>query len=224
MRVTPVVLLFAVAPSMPGALVSQEVTGRPGPRILLPRDQEVALARSAAPPSVHTDARVWVFTNGRYVVADSGTSGVECYVGRGWPEALEPHCFDEEGAGSVMRMAMRRSELLHAGTSAAAADAEIAAGLASGTYRLPRRPAMSWMMSSAQVLYNDSGQRVGAWRPHVMIYFPYLSADAVGTGANNDLRAGIVVSSGTPVSNLMIVVPEAVDPAPARTTPDTGRR
>lgn len=191
--------------------LGQETAGRAGPRPLLPPAREIALARSAAPASVTAGARVFVFDRGRYLVADSGTTGVACYVSRSWPESLEPHCFDEEGARTIMPMDMRRVELLHAGASTEAVDREIADGLASGRFRLPQRPALSWMQSSAQVLYSDTGRRVGAWRPHVMIYYPYLTAAAAGT---RDVAAGIVVKPGTPVSNLTIVVPTAVDPAP----------
>jgi len=194
-------------------LAAQEVSGTPGPRRLLPRDLEIALARSAAPPSVASRARVWIFAAGTYVIADSGSSGVQCRVGRGWPQALEPHCFDEEGARTIMPIEMRKDELLHRGVSTDSVEREIAAGIAAGRYRLPQRPAVSWMLSSAQVLYDDDGTRVGAWRPHIMIYYPYLTPEGVGTGTNQDLAAGIVVSPGSPMSNIMIVVPKAVDPA-----------
>jgi hypothetical protein len=208
-----VALLVLLSPAV-HHLAAQEVSGTPGPRLLLPRNREIALARSAAPPSVASEARVWVFAAGTYVVADSGTSVVQCRVGRGWPQALEPHCFDEEGARTIMPIEMRKDELLHRGVSTDSVEREIAAGIASGRFRLPQRPAVSWMLSSAQVLYDDDGARVGAWKPHIMIYYPYLTAQAVGTGANQDLAAGIVVSPGSPMSNIMIVVPKAVDPAP----------
>jgi len=198
---------------LPCGLAAQEVTGPPGPRLLLERDHEVRLARSAAPASVSAGARVWLFENGTYVAADSGGNGVECYVSRSWPESLEPHCFDEEGARTIMRLEMRAVELAHAGMAREEAARQLSAGLADGTFRLPQRPAMSWMMSSAQVLFNDSGRRVGAWQPHLMIYYPYLTAEGLGLGAN-DLAAGIVVDAGKPTSNLMIVVPAAVDPVP----------
>jgi hypothetical protein len=203
-------VLAAMAAATPAA--AQEITGRPGPRLQLPRDWEVALARSAAPPSVSATARVWYFAKGTYIVADSGTSTAACYVGRSWPEALEPQCFDEEGARTILPMEMRTAELLHAGRSQEAVDREIADGLAAGRYRIPQRLAMSWMMSAAQVLYSDDGRRVGAWRPHVMIYYPYLTAAGVGTGANQDLTAGIIVSPGKPGANLMIVVQQAITP------------
>jgi hypothetical protein len=207
------VALLAVSVAGVHRLPAQEVSGTPGPRLLLPRDREIALARSAAPPSVSSRARVWIFSAGTYVIADSGTSGVQCRVGRGWPQALEPHCFDEEGARTIMPIEMRKDELLHRGVSTDSVEREIAAGIAAGRYRLPQRPAMSWMLSAAQVLYDDNGTRVGAWRPHIMIYYPYLTPEGLGTGTNQDLAAGIVVSPGSPLSNIMIVVPKAMEPA-----------
>lgn len=196
-----------------GSLTGQETLGTPGPRLLLPPSEEIALARSAAPPSVARAARVWVFSSGRYVVADSGTSPVQCYVGRGWPGALEPHCFDEEGARTIMPIEMRQSEMLHLGIAPDSVQRAIATSIVSGRFRLPQRPAMSWMQSAAQVLYGDDGSRVGAWKPHIMIYYPYLTTQGIGTGANRDVAAGIVVSAGSPMSSIMIVVPEAVRPS-----------
>jgi hypothetical protein len=198
---------------LPLGLTAQEVTGPPGPRRLLDRDHEVALARSAAPASVSAEARIWYFDRGYYVVADSGANEVECYVSRSWPASLEPHCLDAEGARTIMRLEMRGVELAHDGVSREEAARELAAGIANGTYQLPSRPAMSWMMSSAQELIGDDGQAAGAWKPHLMIYYPYLTATGTGL-AGNDLAAGILVDAGTPKSNLMIVVPTAVDPLP----------
>lgn len=193
-----------------GPLLAQETSGPPGPRLHLDRAIEIPFARSAAPATITATARVWVFENGRYVIADSGRGGVECYVSRSWPLSLEPHCFDPEGARTIMPMEMRGVELAHAGVGKVEAKARIAAGLADGTYRLPSRPAMSWMMSAAQVLYSDEGQRVGAWKPHIMMYFPYMTAESLGTGSNTDPNAGMITSPGSPLANLMIVVPKAV--------------
>lgn len=223
MRITTLATVLGC--SVAGTLPGQETLGTPGPRLLLPPSEEIALARSAAPPSVAGAARVWIFSSGRYVVADSGASSVQCYVGRGWPGALEPHCFDEEGARTIMPIEMRQSEMLHQGIAADSVQHAIATGIASGKFRLPQRPAMSWMQSAAQVLYDDDGSRVGAWKPHIMIYYPYLTTQAIGTGANRDVAAGIVVSAGSPMSNIMIVVPEAVRPSADTARPArSGRR
>lgn len=190
---------------------AQEVSGPPGPRLLLERAEEVALARSAAPESVSGAARVWYFDRGTYVVADSGSNGIECYVSRSWPLSLEPQCFDPEGAQTIMKLEMRAVEWAHAGVDRDEAARRFERALAQGEFRLPARPVMSWMMSAAQVLYSDNGTRVGAWKPHVMIYSPSLPANMLGTTAPNP-AAGMVVNPGKATSNLMLVMPSAVQP------------
>jgi hypothetical protein len=49
--------------------------GRSGPRVLLPRDREIALARSAAPSAVSRDATVMVLTDRGFEVGARGTNG-----------------------------------------------------------------------------------------------------------------------------------------------------
>ena len=100
--------------------------GRSGPRPLLPPDQEIALARSAAPAALSDSATIYILTASGYQVGVQGTNGGACYVSRDWPEALEPHCFDPEGAATILPRAMRRVELLHLGRSPEEADREIA--------------------------------------------------------------------------------------------------
>jgi hypothetical protein len=202
------------------AALAQETSGPPGPRLLLDREQEIRLARSAAPAAISDSATIWVFDRGTYAVALRGHSGVECYVSRSWPESIEPHCFDGEGARTIMRLHMRGVELAHAGVSAAESKRQLAQGIADGAFPLPQRPAMSWMMSAAQVLYSDEGQRAGAWRPHLMIYYPYMTAEMLGIGSSTDPGAGMVVDPGKPTANLMIVVPKSVPLAPAATKGD----
>jgi hypothetical protein len=208
----PVLLLFVAWVS---PLAAQSATaGRAGPRIMLPRDREIALARSAAPAEVSRNATVMVLTEKGFEVAETGTSGVTCVVNRSQPESLEPHCFDAEGSATVLPIELRRTELLRAGRSIAEIDREIGEGLLTGKYRLPRRPAMSYMMSSGQILYDDDGTRVGRWQPHIMIFYPHLTAGDLGLGATPSTDAAVVVDPGAPMSNIMVVVKGFVDPAP----------
>lgn len=209
------ILLALALPVSARDAAGQEVPGPPGPRLLLERSEEIRLARSAAPAAVSRDATVWYFDRGRYVVADSGSSGVACYVGRSWPLSLEPHCLDAEGARTILLLEMRAVELAHAGVSKDSAARELSAGIASGRFPLPMRPAMSWMMSAAQVLYGDDGRLAGAWQPHIMIYIPYLTPQLAGTGSNTDPFSGMVVNAGKPTANLMVVVPRAVNLSPS---------
>ena len=206
--------LFLGLIMVPSLAAQSTTAGRTGPRIMLPRDREIALARSAAPPEVTRDATVMVFTDRGFEVADSGGNGVTCVVNRSQPESLEPHCFDAEGSATVLPIELRRTELLRDGKSLAEIDREIGDGLLSGKYRLPRRPAVSYMMSSGQVLFDDDGRRAGRWQPHIMIFYPNLTPADLGLGGAPSPRAAIVVDPGQPLSNIMVVVKDFVDPAP----------
>jgi hypothetical protein len=186
--------------------------GRAGPRTLLPRDREIALARTAAPVAVSRDATVMVLTERGFEVATRGTNGVTCVVNRSHPQSLEPHCFDAEASATILPMELRRTELLREGKSGEEIDREIAAGLLSGKYRLPRRPAMSYMMSGEQVLISDDGKNVGRWQPHLMIYYPHLTSTDLGLEGEPSIEAATVVDEGQAVSNIMIVVKDFTSP------------
>lgn len=172
-------LVGAVAVALGPALLAQ-APSRSGSRPVLSRAAEIALARSGAPAAVSDGSRVWVFTGKGYVIADSGTTGVACYVGRPWGGSLEPHCFDPEGARTILPIQMRRVELYAAGKAEAEVEREIADGISSGRFPLPARPAMSYMMSAAQHLITQTGAVVGAWQPHLMIFQPYVTPASIG--------------------------------------------
>jgi hypothetical protein len=186
--------------------------GRAGPRTLLLRDREIALARTAAPAAVSRDATVMVLTERGFEVATRGTNGVTCVVNRSHPQSLEPHCFDAEASATILPMELRRTELLRHGKTGEEIDREIAAGLLSGKYRLPRRPAMSYMMSREQVLISDEGKNVGRWHPHLMIYYPHLRSADLGLAGEPSIEAATVVDEGQAISNIMIVVKDFTSP------------
>jgi hypothetical protein len=153
-----------------------------------------------------------VLTERGFEVATRGTNGVTCVVNRSHSQSLEPHCFDAEASATILPMELRRTELLRDGKSGEEIDREIAAGLLSGKYRLPRRPAMSYMMSREQVLYSDEGKNVGRWHPHLMIYYPHLTAADLGLAGEPSTEAAMVVDEGQAVSNIMIVVKDFTAP------------
>ena len=215
-------LLFAILTigAASSAAAQEPGSGQAGPRSILPRDREITLAQSAAPAAVSDSATIYVFTDHGYEVAVRGTNGAACYVSRSWIDAIEPHCFDVEGAETIMRMEMRQVELMHQGKSPAEAEREVAAGVLSGAFRLPRRPAVSYMLSAAQELISDTGRRVGPWKPHLMIYYPYLTAADAGLSETAPSAGLLMVGSGTASANLMVVVPDFVQP---RFTTSAGR-
>lgn len=194
------------------AMGQAAVAGQSGRRALLPPAREIALARSTAPPAVSDSATIYVLGETTWEIAVTGSNGVVCHVNRSWVASLEPHCFDAEAAATILPIELRRTLLLHQGRSLVEANRDIAEGLASGRFRVPRRLAMSYMMSSAQQLISDDGQAAGNWRPHVMIFFPYLTASELGLGTNQDSRAATLVDPGKPTANVMVVVRDFVEP------------
>jgi hypothetical protein len=179
---------------------------RAGRRVPLPVDEEVVLARSAAPPSISANARVLMLADSGWVAVAHGSSDVTCVVNRSWNRSVEPHCYDAEGSATVMCIELHRNWLRHRGRPEVDVDREIAAMIQRGALRLPRRPAMSYMMSPRQILHDDSGRYVGRWRPHIMLYYPKLTNAAVGLPARPDMLIGMVAGEGTPESSLIIIM------------------
>ena len=179
---------------------------------LLPRAEEIALARSAAPAQVSAQATVFVLERGGFVKAETGTNGVTCLVDRSQPASLEPHCYDAEGSRTILPIRLAEAAMRERGLSKAEIAAAVDEGIKSGRFTLPSRAAMSYMMSSAQVLYNDSGRRVGAWKPHLMIYMPYITPADLGLNGAPADGLPMVDDPGGPLATVVIVVPAWVDP------------
>lgn len=193
---------------VPVAVTAQgSENGRAGKRATMDPGTEIELALSAAPAAVSSDATVLLWTDGGFRVGREGSNGVTCYVARSWPDSIEPHCFDAEGSRTILPIHLRQMELWHQGRAQEEIEAEIAEGLRSGAFRLPARPAMSYMMSSRQSLIGDDGSPAGAWQPHLMIYYPWLTEADLGLGSPPSTEAALVVDPGTPLSNILIVLP-----------------
>jgi hypothetical protein len=192
---------------MAGAVHAQEKTSkRQGERRPMDRTEEITLARTAAPASVSDAATIWVLGPKGYEVAVEGTNGAACYVGRSWLDSVEPHCYDAEGAVTIMPMERRRVEMYGRGIGRDEVERTMADGITTGEFRLPRRPAVTYMMSPRQVLYDDDGSFVGQWRPHLMIFVPFLTNQEIGMSGAPDVSAAIVNGPGTAEANLMVIV------------------
>ena len=173
--------------------------------------EEVALARSAAPEAVSAEATVWVLQDGRFVVAEKGSNGNHCFVMRSMPQSLEPICYDAEGASTAMRWEFRYLDLRLAGKSRQEIDRALTEAVASGDLPVPSRPAMGYMQSSGQHLFNpETGHDAGNWKPHLMLYIPNLTLRDVGLAKPTPNM--FVFQEGTPRAHLIMVTPEFVDP------------
>src|SRR6201996_6831856 len=142
---------------------------------LMPRDAEIARARSAAPPSISADATVLVLGKQGYETAAPGTNGFTCLVERGWeadfrnPEFWNakvrgPICFNAAAVKTVWPSHSERTDWALAGLSMDQMHARARASKLANA--APAPGAMCFMMSKGGYLTGADGH----WHPHLMFY------------------------------------------------------
>lgn len=170
----------------PGQALAQD--GRTPYPIMAPPDQytiadrsaEVALARTAAPPSISRDAKVMVLGAHGHETAVEGKNGFVCMVERAWmnpfdspefwnPKNRSPICLNPPAARTVLPITLMRTKLVLAGKSKEEIKESIKA-TAIEKKELPELEAgaMSYMMSKGAYL-TDAGNHNMA---HLMFYMP----------------------------------------------------
>ena len=157
---------------------------------LMDKNAEIALARTAAPPSISSDAAVLVLGRHGYETAVKGKNGFVCAVERNWmgpfegdgsdnfwnPHTRGPVCFNLPAAQSILPITIKRTELVLAGQSKAQIFEGMKAFVKQGLP--PLEPgAMSYMMSKEQHL-NDGAHP--NWIAHLMFYTPFMDGSVWG--------------------------------------------
>ena len=88
MTKTLMALFTAAAAVQAGDAVTRYADMAPLDQYLMPREQEMAMARSAAPTPISGSAAVWVLTAEGSVSAATGSNGFACLVER--PRSASP--------------------------------------------------------------------------------------------------------------------------------------
>ncbi|HEY2070000.1 MAG TPA: hypothetical protein VGG48_10640 [Rhizomicrobium sp.] len=196
----------------------------PVDQYMMDRTAEIALAKSAAPPSISDKATILVLTPHGYDTAIKGSNGFVCAVERGWmsqydfPQFWNPHmrgplCYNPAAVRTILPYTIRRTELVLAGRSKAEMSAAIQDGIAKHTLPPLEAGALTYMMSKQQFLNDDAHN----WMPHLMFYF------ARGAAANwgADLHGSPVMlnpqfqDSPEAISVIMVPVKHWSDGTPA---------
>jgi hypothetical protein len=179
---------------------------------LMSRDREIALAMSAAPASVADKATVYVLETSGYVNAREGTNGFTCLVLRDTPRELAPVCHDPEGSRTVVPRLLAEARLRAEGKSSDEVRREINEGLRTGSYRLPQRVGMAYMLSTENRGVIDG--RIIKPPPHVMFYAPFLKMEDIGARELDipDPDLPVVLSQGEFNAYVVIKIPEADPP------------
>ncbi|MGH9484103.1 MAG: hypothetical protein ACRD1F_03525 [Terriglobales bacterium] len=195
----------------------------PVARYLMPRAAEMALARSAAPPSVSAHATVLVLTQHGYVTAAQGSNGFVCFVERSWDSPLHAaqfwnplirgaNCLNPPAARSVLPLFRLRTRLALTRRSRAGMVAGLKAALAA--HRLPRLEtnAASFMLSKHSYL-TDSGGNLA----HVMFYVPSVTQREMGAGLPGSPIdvAGQLPLAPIPITVVIVATHRWSDGAPA---------
>jgi len=185
---------------------------------LMPRDAEIALARSAAPPNVSGRATIKVLTASGYQVVSEGENGFVCLVMRGWSaptytpaqfrdlvydaSVRAPICFDPGASRTVMPYYELRSKLGMEGQDPDQIAEGVQAAYARG--ELPRRDAVTfaYMWSADQNL----GPGIGHWHPHMMVFAPYYENSMIGGNEFGSPLPQVSDDAGTPFTVVVIPV------------------
>src|SRR5215468_1299560 len=191
--------------------------------LMADRSEEIALARSAAPPSIAKDATVMVLGRHGYETAAEGTNGFVCLVGRMWtagfkhpefwnPKNRGPACYNPAAARSVMPIDFMRTKFALSGQSKNEIYESMKAAVEKKELPDVEPGALIYMLSK-QGHINDSA---GHWHPHLMFYVPLGGAKTWGAGEPDSpiIVAPRFNGAPEPLAELIIVVSEWSDGTP----------
>jgi hypothetical protein len=197
--------LAAAAQASEPAAPSKYPTMAPLAQYTMAKDDEIALARSAAPPAIASTAEVMLLTDHGYKTVIKGSNGFVCLVDRAWandvhndgfwnPKLRGPLCLNPAAVRSVLPAYLERTKWVLAGASKTEIERRVIATIAAGHYTPPAPGAMAFMLSKMGYLGDDAG---GPWHPHLM----FFQSTAVGGpeiwGAN--VPGSQVVADANPV-------------------------
>jgi hypothetical protein len=176
------------------------------------REDEIALARSAAPPSISADAEVLVLGSRGYETAVKGKNGFVCFVERSWaagfddrefwnPKLRAPNCFNPPAARTELSRYLKRTEWALAGATKQQMIERTTAAVSDHSFKPPEAGAFSFMLSKKGYLGDDAA---GPWLPHVMFFIPHGQADV--WGANKE-GSPILGRDGRAIESTVLYVP-----------------
>src|SRR6202051_2574350 len=174
-------LLAAQIGASTSAAAQSMLAGSPPPP--MDRQKEIALALSACPPPVASNAAVYVLDKSGYIKVRDSQNGFTAILQHSLPTAQEPQCMDAEGTRSFLPRMLKVAELRAQGKSPEEIKRFMADALAKGMFQPPTRPGVDYMLSTENVVPDDKGV-VAPFPPHVMFYAPYLTNADLGSGSH----------------------------------------
>ncbi|MGH6987620.1 MAG: hypothetical protein ACRED9_12390 [Caulobacteraceae bacterium] len=189
-------LLALAAASGAARAAAYPAMAPPDQYMIANQSQEIALARSAAPPSISEHATVMVLGPHGYVSVAKGANGFVCFVERSWdqdfenpefwnPKIRSPNCINAAAVRTVLPAMLERAKWALSGLSLEAMKERDKTSAAA--HMTPAAGSVSFMMSKDQYLNDGAGD----WHPHLMFYAPRIDPSAWGA----NLQASPILAS-----------------------------
>jgi hypothetical protein len=221
-----VIAILAAGPAAAAVAGSVDsAMSRIKPYLMASKQQEIALARSAAPAAISMHATVMVLGAHGYVTAVKGSNGFVCLVTRSWdnvtsvassrfwnPKISVPKCLNATAARSMLAENLLKTQWAVAGASEAEIGERVKAARAAGKIEVAAAGAMCYMMSKRSW---GVGGTPGAWRSHLMFYFPDGNVPNWGANLNGTPVLSAAEDERTTVAFVLVPVWSDGSPAPA---------
>jgi hypothetical protein len=147
--------------------------------LMVDRDAEIAMARSAAPEAISRDADVLVLGRHGYETAVRGKNGFVCVVERSWmlpyddpefrnPKVRLPLCLNRPAARSHLPLTFNQTELAFSGMSKTQMFDRTKTEFDKSELPVPEPGSMCYMRSKQQ----NFGPKYANSDPHLMFWFP----------------------------------------------------
>jgi len=173
---------------------------------------EIALARSAAPASISSEAEILVLGRHGYESAVKGKNGFVCLVERSWdagfddpgfwnPKIRGPDCLNPAAVRSVLPQFRARAGWALAGSRKPEIIEKTRAALADGHFTAPEPGSLSYMLSKQGYLGDDAA---GPWLPHLMFFLPHGQTASWGAGLEG---SPILGADGSPYELTVVLIP-----------------
>jgi hypothetical protein len=174
--------------------------------------EEIALARTAAPPSISSGAEVLVLGEHGYEPVVKGTNGFVCFVERSWaagfddpefwnPKLRAPNCFNATAARTELPQLLKRTEWVLSGATRQEIIDRTRSAYANHTFKSPEPGALTYMLSKQGYL---SDEAAGPWLPHMMFFVPPGQTPAWGPCAEG---SPIICHDGGELQSSLLLIP-----------------
>jgi len=204
-------VLAGVKRAQAAEVKSLEVPAPASLYLMANRDEEIALARSAAPQSVSRDADILALGPRGYELAVKGKNGFTCLVERSWmlnyddPEFLDPKvrlplCLNPAASLTHLPFTVMATDLALAGMPKTEMFDTLSAAYRDKKLPLPALGSMCFMMSKQQYF----GPKNKNADPHLMFWF--AQADKIDWGGN-ELGVPVYATQDAPDPITTLVVP-----------------